>query len=320
MARDYSVLVKEILSGLRKNLSQEQLNRKMKFKTNQVARWECGHATIDWISFCHLAEVTKSPVAEALEKHLFFQDSALNEKALVKFLTYFHSQKSLAEKLEVSRSFVSRLISGQSKLDLETFLKLVDLSPYSLNDFITVLTAPLIPGSIIQEQERIAKEKQFHFDHPWAAALLLFLRTEEYVNFPQHSDRYLADKLGRSEESIAEALHKMEELGVIEKRGALYRPLNLHLSTSGNFEGARNIRKYWFNHCLQEIEKSKPGQRNLFGYKVFNIADSQREKFEEFYFRMNSELDALIRDNPGTSDKVYLFSFQMLDLDQERER
>jgi transcriptional regulator with XRE-family HTH domain len=319
MSKDSTSLIKETLVCMRKNLSQEQVNRKLKSKTNQVARWESGHAAIDWASFCDFAAATKTPLATALRKYVYYMGDSRDEKALVHFLTNFHKQKDLAAKLKVSRSYVSRLIAGKAALDLATLFALIDLSSSSLVDFVAALTFPQVPASVKVLQERLSKEKQLHYEKPWVAALILFICTTDYTNLSKHSDKFLALKLGVPEAEVHEALQTLEEIEVLEKRGPLYFPNNIHLNTTGSYEGNMKLRRHWMDRSRQELDKLRPGTPGYFGYKVFNIHSAELPELKEFYLRMYAELNALIAKAPRQPDKVFLFSFNMMDLDASKK-
>jgi len=312
MPKNHGMLIREVLVALRGPRSQETLNRKLKTKSNQVARWESGHASIDWSSFREVCKATKAPLAAALKKHLFYEGDLEDVQRLMDFFSGFSPQKKLAAKLGLSVSQISRISSGKSPMSVDFFFRLVELSPYSLTDFIAALTQPNLPPLIVQEMQRTEKEKNFHYSHPWVAALLLHLRTKEYTSLKNHSHLFLAQKLGQSEQDIALALKTLEDLQIVEKKNGLYVSELRHLSTGGSFEGALSIRKYWLKKFLSWLDGAQPGQTHFYGYKVFNVHESHRAKFEDFYFRMNNELDALIKEQPSeASDKVYVFSFQM---------
>lgn len=319
MSKDYHSLAKDILVALRTGFSQEQINRRLRFKTNQAARWESGHSRISWEVFCDYCMLVKAPLKESLFKNVFYDGPLKDQKKLVEFLIDYYPHPTIAARMKVSSSFVSRLKSAKAKLYLDVFLQLIDLSPYdSLTEFVAHLTNPHIPTSIVHEQTRLMDEKKFHFEKPWAAALLFYLQAKDYRSLAKHSDHFLSLKLGLPEKEIREALVSMEKLKIIEKRNDRYRVESKHLNTGGSFTGAVNIRKHWMNYCLKALDKAQPGQNNFFGYKVFPIAKSELELFEKFYFRVNAELDSLIRSSQKENEAVYLFSWQMLDLDQSK--
>ena len=65
------------------------------------------------------------------------------------------------------------------------------------------------------------------------------------------------------------------------------------------------------------MKQSKPGLTHYYGYKVFNVHRSSKKKFENFFFRMHAELDALVKEQPQTlSDDVFVFAVQMRNADE----
>lgn len=315
MAKNYSLLQKQVLLALRGDRSQEQINRRLKSNSNQMARWESGRSQITWIEFVELCRIVKAPLQETMKKIVFFEGELKDQKALIQFLSGFSSQKKIAANLGISTSQTSRLLSGKSPLELKAFFRLVDSSSHNLPTVLASLTAPNIPELILEEQSRIAKEKKLHYEKPWVAALLLFLRTNAYK--AEGTSKFLAKKLGISEHEIDQIISELESLNVIEKRGGRYHPLISELSTGGSFEGAINIRKFWLNKHLEWMNKSKPGQTHFNGYKIFNIHKDYRKKFEEWFFKVYAELDSLYKEQPHNSvDHVYVFSMAMNNADE----
>ncbi len=317
LKKNYSLIENQILVSLRGDLSQEQVNRRLGAHSNQVARWEAGRSQMDWHSFTEFCKAVKAPLSAMMKRHLFYEGDLLDQKAIVNFLSGFSSQKKVALILGLNPSRMSRIYSGKTMLELKMFFKLVDLSSYSLTEFLADLTFPRTPPLIQKEQERIRNEKKMHFDKPWIAALILYLRTKEYISLKQHSDKFLANKLGQMESEIKSVLNTLEEMKVIKMQDAKYVSQINHLSTGGSFDGARNIRKYWLEKFLEWMKKSKPGSTHYYGYKVFNIHKSSKKKLEDFFFRMHAELDVLVKEQPQTlSDDVFVFAAQMRNVDE----
>lgn len=314
MQKSYSLVTRQTLMALRGHLSQEQVNRKLKMSSNQVARWESGHSRITWNAFCEFSKVTKAPIAKAIKDHLFFDGEISDQRCFLQSFGRFFTQKHLAEQLNVSQSLVSRMLNGSTDITLDLVFRIVDLSPYSLTDFVSTLTWPNVPSSILAEQVRIDSEKKLHFSHPWTAALVLYLKTTEYKALKKHSNFFLAARVGVPEAAVRKGIAELTRLKVIAKKGQHYEALSTHLSMGGSFEGAKNIRMYWLDRSLKYIAASKSGKTVYSGYKIFNVGEMQRKKFEDFYFRMNAELDMLIKDQSTKSEEVFLFSFQMFDV------
>ncbi len=315
--KNFSLIEKQILVSLRGDLSQEQVNRRLGAHSNQAARWEAGRSQMDWDSFTKFCRAVKAPLNAVIKRHLFYGGDLLDQKAILNFLSGFSSQKKVASILGLTPSRMSRIFSGKTPLELKMVFKLVDSSSYSLTEFLAELTYPRTPPLIEEEQERIRNEKKMHFEKPWIAALILYLRTKEYISLKEHSDKILASKLGKTESEIKSALNALVEVKVIKMQGAHYVSQIDHLSTGGSFDGARNIRKYWLEKFLAWMEKSKPGSTHYYGYKVFNIHKSSKKKLEDFFFRMHAELDALVKEQPQTlSDEVFVFAAQMRNIDE----
>jgi transcriptional regulator with XRE-family HTH domain len=314
--RDYSLLSRQIVKCLRGKHSQEKLNRKLASLSNQIARWESGHAKISWSSFCELCKSCRVPLQEVAFKTLFYDQPVSKEKNLIHYLRLGYSQADLSQKLEISKSQVSKILAGKNRVSLELILRFIDVSPYDLADFVSKLTAPQIPPLIAEENARLEKEKSLHFEKPWIAPLLLFLNCKDYKSLPTHSDLFLSEKLRVREEDIKTAVQELYDLELISRQEGQYVPLTTHLNTSGSFDGNRNIRRFWWARSLSHLEKVEPGQNNFYGYKVFNVANEEmKRKFEELYFKFYSDLDALIKNqNKSELESVYLLTMNLVDI------
>src|SRR5210317_1938034 len=83
---EFKLIASEIIRSLRGDLSQEQLNRKLGFKTNQVYRWEKGHAKVDWEDFILLSQKLKLDLDLLLRSYFRFNGSARDIKVLFEHL------------------------------------------------------------------------------------------------------------------------------------------------------------------------------------------------------------------------------------------
>lgn len=249
MIKDYNLLVQQTLKALRKKLSQEQVNRKIKAHSNQLARWESGHAKIDWVDFCDLCEALKIPLKEKIRLHLFYEGDIRDLKSFLSFLTQFAPAKDTAKRLKISKSSVSRIFSGRKKVTLDFIFILISERYFSLTDFITSLTFPQIPPLVKEEQQVIQAEKNLHYQHPWIAALVLYLWVYDSHSQSFELVTFLSKKLARSKEEIRDVLIQLEQFELIKKTKNGYIPTNKNLNVSGDFQGAISIRKYWNKKC-----------------------------------------------------------------------
>lgn len=317
MVVSYPLLVQETIIALRGSLSQEQLNRKLGFQTNQIARWESGHAKVSWRLFIQLCNAVKAPLKDSLKLHLFYDQDIDDVKKLLSHLCNGLTRKTLASRLNLSTSQLSRILNGQSPLSVQTLFSLIEFGPYSLVDFVGHLTSANTPACIQKEKNRIAREKEIHFSKPWAAAIILLIMTNEYRSLKKHSDKFFAKKLSVPEAEVKTALRELEEIGVVSLQKNLYHTDGRHLSTGGSFTDAIRVRDYWIKKAQEKLIASKPdGKNKFFGYKIFTLDAETKKALEDFYFRMNTELDLILKKKPQENILgVHLFSFQMFNVD-----
>ena len=179
---NYQNLAKEIVVGLRGQLSQRDLSAKLGFQFNQVGKWEAGATLFHWQDFTKLCEVLEIPWRKhAGEVFLFHSTPEDHSFPIFSILCQFHGPLDLddvATALHKSRSSIQRLLHDQVKLDFVDVLRLMDYRPYVLQSWLTRFIA--------LSQLPSAGEK---FDHettmfksllslPWAPIVNAALRLE----------------------------------------------------------------------------------------------------------------------------------------------
>jgi len=310
-------LSRELLVGIRGKLSQEQLNRKLKFRSNQLYRWESGHTAISWKEFVRLCEAQKIPLREACASTLGFKASLEPSSLFCKHLTGEESQDLVARRLGVSRSMVSRWRSGKAEPSLVQVLQMVHSNIYSFTEFLAQILAPEKLPSIQERLRKEREERELHYEKPWISALLLWLRTKEYNSFPEHKVGFLAKKLGISVEEEKSVMKKLLELGVVEPEGKIYAPRLRSIDTSGSVEGYRRVRSYWTERCLKYIE-TLPAKdpQNSWGYMVLNTSPKTMERIRQKYMAFFQDINSIVQESSEPSEGAYLLNVQFLNLEK----
>lgn len=310
-------LARELLVAVRGKLSQVQLNRKMKFRSNQIHRWETGTAKISWKEFCTLALASGVPLESACEEFLCFSYTPANAPKLIAHLAGPANQTEVAKIAGVSRSMVSRWLAGKIDPSLEQILLLIDASTWPFPSFVGALAGekklPSMEAELIAQQ----KERELHYRYPWVGPLLLTFLSPEYRKLPAHREGFAARAIGISLEQERTALAELKLVGAVEMVEKKYRPRIRRINVAGNRAGNRRIREYWMGRCMAWLKSdapapARPGQ---WPYMVFSMHPDNFEKIRGKIMQLYQEIETYSQAKEE-DDQIYLFSAQLFDIKQ----
>lgn len=313
----YERLQAEVLMAMRGRLSQVQLSRKLGFNSNKVHRWESQLAPLSWHEFCDFCEALKLRVKEACRTTLAYEGKPRETAALTTHLFGQNRNVDLANRFGVSASMVSRWKTGKVVPSLAQVLQFIDHSFFSLPQFIGKLVPIEKVRSLQMRLELEREERELHYDNPWIAALLLYMRTIEYDGLAKHDSTLLSKRLGIDREKVTEVFAELERIGAVAKEEGreIYAPTNRSLNTSGDQEGNRRLREYWSNRCLETIKKGMPErERNSWGYMVFNTSPETYRQIRERYLQFYQDIHQIVSSSTTACDSVYLLNVQILNL------
>ena len=321
MELPYGAIQTELLRAARGRQSQARLNQKLGLRSNRYHHWETGQSALPWRMFCRICQATKIPLAETLIHIAGFHENPAQGATLVKHLVGRGRQEEVAKNLGVSRSMISRWKSGKVDPSLEQMLRIINHSFFSLPQFLSRLVDIEKLPSLAEAHRREELERRLHFDHPWVAALLLFLRTAEYNALKTHREGFLSRKLGISLETEREVIQTLKTIGALEYEGEILTPTHRKMSTRGDEESERRTREHWTQHALNEIKKGLPSRdRNNWGYMVLNTGPETLPLIRERYFAFFNEVSAIVNSSTDVSDRVYVLNVQFLELDETKKR
>lgn len=316
MVIDFTQLKKELLVAIRGDLSQGQLNKKLKFKSNQIYRWESGQAAISWPDFCKLCRAAKRPIDEAARSGLVLLEKPEDSRSLVERMMGSGNQQVLAQKLDVSRSVVSRWLSGRADPTLEDVLRMGFTAGVSITTFLLTLVKLESLPSIQEEVELEQRERELHFKYPWVGGVILILRTPKYREIGKHREGFIAERLGISLDEEQTAIRELVKARAIRMgKDGLYHPRLVSISLVANRDGNIRLRRYWTQRCLAKLDEPRGPEPKpiLWPYLIFNTD----KKNYEMIFSKVQKLYEDIREMSGEAplgDEVYLFNMQLLEL------
>lgn len=318
MAADYLQIQKELFKALRGRVAQTQFNQQLGFRSNKIHRWESGQTVASWADFSSVCVALDLPLNRALKNVVGFSGETDDVARLVNHLLGERTLSELGASLGVSQSMISRWKAGKIKPSFPQVLQFIDVSFFSLPEFVSQIAGSKTLPSIAKKLERERKERQLHYDHPWIAALLLYMRTLAYDRLPKHLDGFLAKKLGISLALEREVMKQLLSFGAIQKEKGreIFEPTSRSLSTTGDEEGRRRVLEYWTDRCLKTIKKKTPDRvRNSWGYMVFNTSQETLPLIRERYISFYQDVHRIVQESSSVSDQVYVLNVQMLNVE-----
>lgn len=117
---------KEILALALEKKTRSELAKLLHKSKNFFTLWDKGKAYLHWSDFLVLSKLIKLPLTEALRDMYEFNDSLKHIHMLL--FRFFHNDTRITEIariLDISRSSVTRILSGQQELRLLQFLQIV---------------------------------------------------------------------------------------------------------------------------------------------------------------------------------------------------
>ncbi|MBC7754274.1 MAG: TIGR02147 family protein [Moraxellaceae bacterium] len=232
-----------------------------------------------------------------------------------------YSLRSLAKKLDISPSHLSRVLRGQKGISYQSALRLIkelDLTKHQSEEIIQLYKEQSNPktSKVIAEQQKqqILNLEVFRMIADWYHfPILELLKTKKF----KHSEDFIAKRLLLDKTTVTVALNRLIELGFIEKKQGQYR-----LTDAEMFETPDDIQNAAIKkHHLQMMDKAKdalqkqlPVVREFQSLNLnFDIASCKAAKKEirKFVQSFNKKFSQV------NGDEVYQLNLQLFSLTQE---
>ncbi len=214
---DYIALQSDVLVALRGSQSQINISKKMRFEFNQVYRWESGRTMIAWPDFIRLCKIYEVDLREALRTCYSYFGKIEDTAALCRHFVGHHKISEFAEAIEMSRSSLSRWMSGKGEPHLIQLMKIMQLGSIDFYRFLETLTnfakLPTIEHELQIEREHMTLYDRF----PWLSVLLSALTLGEYKSTPTMA--FLAQKARLPVESVKEAIEALSTHELLKWNG-----------------------------------------------------------------------------------------------------
>jgi transcriptional regulator with XRE-family HTH domain len=321
---DYELLARQLLRELRGARSQTAFSRRLGYSTNVAYTWESGRrfptAAELFAAATRLGLDVRGAVQPFLQRHLSDELRTLEPGTrefcaeLLRELRGTASIQALAERVGISRSALSRILSGRAEPRVPLFLRLVDTASRRVLDLLSGLVDVEKLGAAGTEWRRVQALRRLAHENPLSEAVPRFLELLQYEALPEHVPGWIAAKLGVTREEEERTLAELSAVGVVTWDGQRYQLDRARsVDTSRSQQPAqRALRAYWTDQARKRIVD---GGQGGFAYLVFSTDDATLAAIEELRLRFFRELRALVAASQR-AERVAVTNVQLFAIDQ----
>lgn len=318
---DYPQIGKELLISLRGKRSQVQWSRRLGYKSNVVYAWEKGRRWPTGAEMLRACARNHIDVGAALVRFYGKAPPWLDTHdpctpagvaCLLDDLRGNLSVSDLARRAKLSRTKVSRWLSGTTQPRLPDFLHMVESASLRLVDLLTLLVDPRSLPSVLPMWQRLEARREGAIRLPWTQAIVRALELADYLALPAHKPGWIARRLGLPPPVIQSCLDFLLDTGQITWTGTHYAQAPIVVDNRSHPEVWR-IRAHWTRVGEQRIEAGAPGQ---YSYNVFTCSRADFERIRAAHLQYFRNLRAIVADSqPG--EVVAVANVQLFALDDK---
>ena len=167
---------------------------------------------------------------------------------------------------------------------------------------------------VLEAQRRLA------YDLPWSHAVMRVLELADYRELRKHSDAFVAERLGISQEEVARCLRALSDSKLIARRARRFVVTRmLTVDTTRNPDAGLFLKSHWAGVGLDRLPQLEPGGQDLFSYNLFNVSEADYERLRELHIAYFHELRRII-EGSEPAERVALVNIQLMRLDEPARR
>jgi len=310
-------IVSKLARILRKDKSQNYMNRKLGYQFNQYAKWENGSKTIQWEDLLKICSIQKIDIIKKLARRFPFKDgSGVHSGAHIInfFLRVFFDNKvsHLSAYLQLKPDVVRRHINEKSTVSLNIILKLFLYRPIFYLYFFKDLGVLDEYGEIKENFEIISSLEQLEARYPFVSAVLYFTDTTLYKSQERHSSLLVAENTGLTLKQVDFSIEKLHALNLISfKQNKYHFNCVANELNSLTLEQTVRIMTYWMYRGISYLnrrayENVTPETKNHACFRVCTTTKSVAQKINEKLAQTYYEINQMIKEADKENEEVVL--------------
>jgi transcriptional regulator with XRE-family HTH domain len=319
---NYRSLARQVLRAMRGKRSQAAFSRRLGYASNVAYPWESGRRFPTAAEALRAAARTGIDVRGAVEP--FFQRRLPDElntgeptssafvAALLRAARGKIPMQMLATRTGLSRSAISRILSGATEPRLPIFLHLVDACTRRVLDLLAGFVDVGALPAAKREWRRLEALRRLAYDNPLSEAVPRFLELEQYAALPKHRPGWIAERLGIDVADEERTLADLATAGIAHFDGARWQiEEGRSVDTSRDPRAASRLVGHWTDLARSRIAADADGR---FSYLVFGTDDETLAAIHELRLRYVRELRTLVRKAP-TATRVMVANIHLFPID-----
>lgn len=283
-----------------------------------MGEWEGGRRFPTAAEFLRVCRICGIDVSDAFTRFHPTSAAALgvqDDAGVAAWLTAIRGQASVTEiarRLGMSRTAVSRAMSGAARPRLPMFLALVEACSGRVADLVGALVPVERVPSVAEAHQRATLARRLLFDHPWATAVWSCLQTRRH-EARSATERSIARSLGISRATVAACLGALVDAGIVVWSGTAWAqgPGRLVVDTDAVPEGPEALKRHWSTVALERLGAGKP--EDQFGYAVFGVSEADLVRLRELHRAYYRQVRAIAAHSEPT-EVVALLNLQLVEL------
>ena len=318
--QDFNQVVSELVRILRGPRSQTAVSRKLGYRTNQLYRWEAGLRSPTWKDFVRLCRAVDAPLEGQLRKSLNYKGDPNDGAAIANHLMQNLPISRVATLTGISRFTLSRWLSKKTEPGLAEMLQLLHCLWNLLFVFLEGwVEVERIPSLAMLHASR-SQELDLFYNFPASITVLEALKLESYLKIDEHSDQWLAQKIGLSSDEVSKIIHRLQASRLIESVGLKYKVLKPFAPKNGNFQRYKEVRKFWFNKILEKYSQmEKVPEESLAPAFTFACSQSAMTEIASRYRNFLTEMNTIIAEDTDPANRLVVHSSMLFNLIGETE-
>jgi transcriptional regulator with XRE-family HTH domain len=305
------LVARQLLRAVRAKRSQVAFARRLGYRGNPIADWEAGRRAPTAAEALRACELSGIDVVAAFARFhrvpLLRQGKEFAAGAWLSELRGSLATTELATRAGCSRQRVARWLAATTEPRLPDFLRLVDAITGRLCDLVAELV-PIdsVPSLKADYDQRVAARHLAH-EEPWTEAILRVMETEAYKREEQHRDGAIAKVLGIDPGTERRCLDKLENAGVLRRRGNKYEPLR---SLTVDTRAIPRLKAHWCR--VAEARLGEPRADDVFCYNVLSASQSDVERIRQLLLATFREIRSIV-EHTEQDEAVALINLQLIE-------
>jgi hypothetical protein len=324
---DFKDIKKQFLIGIRANKSQTWMSQRLGYTYNQYGKWESDIKKLTWADFNEICNLRKISLRKELIRIYNISLTSKNcfggELLTILRNNFFsNNTEKFSKFLKVNAPTLRRWLDNKQDVPIEKVFLALSYRPQLFLLFIYSLQIIKIPKKFEQSLNLYLEVYSTESLFPYISGVHAFINTHEYQNLKQHSDEFIANKLGHSIAQVKKAIDLLAKNHAIKIVNNKYA-LNLSGVEQKGIPNSDLIRslRYWNYKALCFLEKKAKNEvstslRNLSGYRVVAVSKDLSEKIAGKLAETYSDITRMILENEQQPEVVRVLTLNYFNLDE----